>query len=219
MRDPNTTSRLDDPRTVGRRPAFRGRGFALGVALLGVSALASAAADGPLAAVEATLSRTSGVLLGTGTRDEKLSALDALASDLLDTDAIGRSAIGSTLASRSSAEQKEFLRLFDRVIVRAYLQKLLLFRNPRFSYVGERIDGQRATVRTLIVTSRDEFSIDYPMRYSAGRWKATDILVEGISLAGNYRAQFDSLLRRLSFDQLLERMRRKVERYRRAEPA
>jgi phospholipid transport system substrate-binding protein len=65
-------------------------------------------------------------------------------------------------------------------------------------------------VRTRIVTAKDEYHVDYEMREREGRWLATDVIIEGISLTDNYRSQFASLLRDRSFPELLDLMRRKT---------
>jgi ABC-type transporter MlaC component len=52
------------------------------------------------------------------------------------------------------------------------------------------------------------------MERSDAGWLASDVVVEHISLAENFAEQFESLLERSSFDELLERMRRKVDRHR-----
>jgi phospholipid transport system substrate-binding protein len=49
--------------------------------------------------------------------------------------------------------------------------------------------------------------VSYRARQDAGRWRVYDLDVEGISLVRNYRSQFDSVIRRTSFEQLLARMK------------
>ena len=189
-------------------------GIAIGVAglaLLGAAPGADAA-DGPLDTLRDVLTRAERVVNGEGTRREKLLSLGEVAGDLLDTEVMGVAALDGRLAEQPEPRQREFQRLFHDVVVRAYLQKLLLFRHPEFAYGGEEIEGDRARVRTRIVTPGDEYRVDYAMRRRAGRWRVTDIEVESVSLTGNYRAQFESLLRTRSFDELLETMSRKVRR-------
>ena len=94
--------------------------------------------------------------------------------------------------------------------VRAYLQKLLLFRSPRFAYGDPRRAGDVVIVPTRIATVKDEYAVNYAMREREGRWVATDVIVEGISLTDNYRSQFASVLRDHSFSELLDIMRAKV---------
>src|SRR5262249_51350739 len=94
--------------------------------------------------------------------------------------------------------------------IRTYVQRLLLFDAPDFSYGQEKITGDSATVGTQIITPRDRFEVDYVLRHGADGWRATDILVENVSLAQNFRAQFDSALAKDSFDGLLDRLRKKL---------
>jgi phospholipid transport system substrate-binding protein len=176
--------------------------------------LGASGGEGPVAAVRQVLSEARAVVLADGPRDAKLDSLHGLARRLVDTRAMGRRSLDPELAAQPPALQAEFLELFDEFIVRAYLQKLLLFRNPRFGFRREEWRGEVALVRTRIITAKDEYSVDYEMRERDGAWTATDIVVEGISLSENYGDQFRSLLRTRSFEELLELMSRKVRRYR-----
>jgi phospholipid transport system substrate-binding protein len=179
--------------------------------VLAPALLGAAPADEALAVVRKTLAAALEIVRAGGTRDEKLVSLRAVARDMLDTRAMGRRALGDVLAAQPPQQQEEYLELFDHLIVRAYLQKLLLFRNPRFSYQPPRRDGDVVIVRTKIVTPKDEYQVDYEMREREGRWVATDVIVEGIGLTENYREQFSSLLRDRSFAELLDLMRRKTQ--------
>jgi phospholipid transport system substrate-binding protein len=172
--------------------------------------LAPMTAEGPLDPVQATLARARMVVLGDASRDEQLSALHILARELLDTRAIGQRAMGPTLAAQPAGQQEEFFELFDEFIVRAYLRRLILFRNPRFAFRPVREEGDAALVKTKILTANDEFYVDYEMRRRDGRWLATDVVVEGISLRSNYSEQFASVLKNRTFEELLELMRRKL---------
>jgi len=60
------------------------------------------------------------------------------------------------------------------------------------------------------VTPGDRFAVDYTLHRSAAGWRATDIQVEGVSLAKNFRAQFDNAVAKDSFQGLLQRLRDKV---------
>jgi phospholipid transport system substrate-binding protein len=43
------------------------------------------------------------------------------------------------------------------------------------------------------------------------RWRIYDVSIEGVSLVANYRTQFNSVIRTSSYDELLGRMRSRVE--------
>lgn len=178
---------------------------ALALALIG-----AATSDGAVAAVKKTLDAALAIARAGGSRDENLAALRAVARGFLDTRAMGRRAMENVLAAQPPEQQEAYFALFDELIVRAYLQKLLLFRDPQFAYGEAQGDGDVVTVRTKIITAKDEYHVDYEMRQRDGHWAATDVIVEGISLTDNYRSQFASLLRDRSFQELLDLMRSKT---------
>ncbi len=193
------------------------RGAALAcLCVLGAAPPADADPDAALAVIRETLAATQDVVNGAGTRDEKLVSLRGVARGILDTRTMGERAMGATLADQPPAQQAEYLELFDHLIVRAYLSKLLLFRDPRFAYRAPRPEDGSVLVRTKIVTEKDAYDVDYEMVERDGRWAAADVIVEGISLSDNYRDQFASLLRGRSFAELLDLMRRKTRRLREA---
>jgi len=186
--------------------------------VLALSQVGAADPEAAVGVVRETLSAARKVADGEGTRDEKLESLRGVARGILDTREMGRRAGGESLAAQTPEKQAEYYELFDHVIVRAYLSKLLLFRKPRFGYRKPRLEGEVVIVGSKVITTKDEYYVDYEMRERDGRWVATDVIVEGISLSDNYYEQFSSLLRGRSFDELLDLMRRKTRRVR-EEPA
>ena len=161
-------------------------------------------------AVDGALQHTRSIMLEDGERRQKLLSLQDVASELLDTRAMGHRALGPELAEHPKPQQQEFLELFDLMMVRSYMQKLLLFRDPEFRVVAEEALPNAIVVHTKIFTPKDEFLVDYEMRLRGDQWRATDVVVEGISITRNYRSQLRGLLRSHSFEELLERMRRKT---------
>jgi phospholipid transport system substrate-binding protein len=186
--------------------------------VLALTPMGAAGEEAALEVVRETLAAAREVANGEGTRDEKLESLRGVARGILDTRAMGRRAGGDALAGQTTEVQEEYFELFDHVIVRAYLSKLLLFRKPRFGYRKPRREGDVVIVGSKVITTKDEYYVDYEMRERDGRWVATDVIVEGISLSDNYYEQFSSLLRGRSFEELLDLMRRKTRRVR-EEPA
>jgi len=165
---------------------------------------------GPLARTKQVLGRSHDIAVGPGDQKQKIRALTDLLRGFLDTDAMGRQAMGKHLDGRSPADVQAFLDVFRELFVRTYVQRLLLFDVPEFGYRGETITGDQATVGTEIVTPKDRFGVDYRLRKAADGWHATDILVEDASLGDNFRSQFDAALAKESFDSLMERLKKKV---------
>ena len=194
-------------------PSLR-RGLAAAAALTLVvagSGIASASSPvGPMQKTRSILEASNRIVTGPGDRDRKLASLKELLRDFLDTDALGRQAMGKHLEGVTPAQEARFLELFRDLFVRTYVQRLLLFEVPEFAYGEEKVSGDTATVDTEIVTERDRFSVDYRLRKSSEGWLATDILIEDVSLSSNFRAQFDKALSQDSFDGLLDKLDRKL---------
>ncbi len=89
------------------------------------------------------------------------------------------------------------------------MQDLLLFQNPDLVYVGQKLTGGSALVDTKIITTKDKFDVSYTLVPVAGKWMATAITVEGISLVANYGNQFNRVLERMTPNDLIALMRRK----------
>jgi phospholipid transport system substrate-binding protein len=169
----------------------------------------SAQAAAPLDYTRTILQQARTIVAGDQTHNEKLAALSALFGKFLDTDAMGRKALGEHCSSFTPAQQKEFLELFRELLQRTYVQKLLLFENPKFVYAGQQLAGNGAIVDTKIVTPRDQFDVSYRLTRAGDNWIATAITVEDVSLTANLGSQLSDLLARMSVDDLLTLMRRK----------
>jgi phospholipid transport system substrate-binding protein len=189
------------------------RAVALSLALataLATRPVPAADAEGPMALTRRILTRSNEIVRASGDRKQKLAELSDLLRGFLDTEALADRAAHKHLAGRSPEEVAEFQRLFHDFFVRTYTQRLLLFDAPDFAYGAETVTGDDAKVGTEVVTPNDRFAVDYTLHRGPAGWRATDIVVEGVSLAQNFRAQFDAAVAKDSFQGLLERLRAKV---------
>lgn len=122
---------------------------------------------------------------------------------------MARRSLGRHWQGRTAAERAEFTQLFADLFERAYVSKIHLADADRFQYLGDAVESNRAVVRTKIVTRNgSEIPVDYLARLdNRGRWRVDDLNIEGISLVENYRAQFNALVIRSSYQGLVERLK------------
>jgi phospholipid transport system substrate-binding protein len=163
----------------------------------------------PLAYTRTILEQARTIVASNQAHDQKVAALSRLFAKFLDTDVMGREALGQHWSSFTPAQQKEFLPLFRELIQKAYVQDLLLFQSPDFQYVGQQLLVDAALVDTKIVTPKDTFDISYTLVPAGEKWMVTAITVEGVSLTANYGNQFNRVLSRMTVDDLLALMKRK----------
>jgi len=133
----------------------------------------------------------------------------AVLDRMFDWQRMAESALREHWQKRTSAERAEFTKLFAGLFRRAYVSRIHLIDATSFQYLGDTVDGDRATVETRALTKKGSpINVDYVTRLGEGqRWRVEDIRVERISLIDNYRAQFDTIITRSSFDALMNKLR------------
>ncbi len=90
--------------------------------------------------------------------------------------------------------------------------KLDLYNGEKVVVVSDAIDGVRgdeATVKTQVGASQGAIPVDFWMVHRGDSWRACDIVIGGVSLVRNYRAQFDKVIKRTSYQQLVKQVREK----------
>jgi phospholipid transport system substrate-binding protein len=115
-------------------------------------------------------------------------------------------------ARRYSDRLTEFTPLFIALLEQAYGQ-----------IRGERQCKDSISKRLLMIDVEvdtktrlkdgSEYSVNYKLTFTPGGWRAYDVVVEGVSLVNNYRSQFDRLLSKKSFDELLQVLREKKNNF------
>jgi len=113
---------------------------------------------------------------------------------------------------RTQQEKEEFIDLFGRLLERTYLDKVEGYSGEKVLYVGERVEGNYGIVVVKIITKKDtEILVKYKLKKKGGKWLVYDISIEGVSLVNNYRKQFNSIMTRSSYEDLIKKLRTKVE--------
>lgn len=129
---------------------------------------------------------------------------------LIDFPEMARRSLARHWNERTSQERKEFVRLFTEFLERAYFERVEHYAGERIEYTGETVDGDFATVRSRVITSRkSEVPVHYRLHRGGLRWTVYDIRVDGISLVSSYRSQFDKVIRTSSYDDLVQKLRLK----------
>jgi phospholipid transport system substrate-binding protein len=183
------------------------------VALLASAGIAAAA--GPTetvqGAVQKVFTHQDGPAVRTVSTAERKADIRKVAESLFDFQEMSRRSLGTAWGSVSPAEQEEFVRLFTNLVANAYMGKIEQYAGEPITYLDERVNGDEASVRSRVVTPKgSEVGIEYRLYRAADRWAVYDINVDGVSLVGSYKAQFNRLLQRGSFAELLKQLRQKA---------
>ena len=190
----------------------------LGLLLVLAVVTPAMAADAATARIRGFFTEVNRVLADPQYEDrlpERLAAIRAMVLEIVDFGQAAEVALGVEWAVRTRAEREEFVRLFTDLLQtsvfamvggRARIDNGLIV-----TYVGELNDGDGVTVATSVLTrSGAEMAVGYRMARRTGRWMVRDVVVDGVSLVENYRAQFQKVIQRSSYAGLVGEMRTRL---------
>jgi phospholipid transport system substrate-binding protein len=132
----------------------------------------------------------------------------AILDGMFDWRQMSESALRRHWTQRTAEEQEQFIRLFADLFRRAYLSRIHVIDASKFQYLGDSVRGNEAVVRMKVFTARGSgIDVDYNVYLDdRGRWRVRDVRVEQISLVDNYRTQFDSIIAKSSYAELVKRL-------------
>ena len=137
----------------------------------------------------------------------------AVLQQLFDFPEMSRRSLGAN-ARRYKDRLGEFTPLFVDFLEHSYMGVLEKNGHAKIQYGRAILDGENLQIRTKTrLKDSAEYSVDYKLYLSPTGWRVYDVIVEGISLVNNYRSQFDRLLKKNSFDALLQNLREKRETF------
>jgi phospholipid transport system substrate-binding protein len=112
--------------------------------------------------------------------------------------------------SVAAGRENEFIGAFAEFLGNSYVGNIGSYKDEKILFVQESIESNRAQVKTKIVPDKGEpTSVNYRLHRVEGHWKIYDVVVDDISIVINYRSQFNRILTRGTFDDLLRQLREK----------
>ena len=186
--------------------------LACALAALPGAAGASAASDALRPAIEKVLRILDDPELKGETKMlERRAALRDVVEGVIDFPEAARRALAVHWRGRTDAEHDEFVVVFKDLATHSYIRLMEPYAGGSVQIAGESQADDTTTVFTRVHRRQGEpVSVDYRMHLRGTRWLIYDVLVEGVSLVGNYRVQFNTIIQTSSYPELLRRMRARV---------
>jgi len=169
-------------------------------------------AGAPTEQIRGTIDRAIGIikdlaLAAKGKREERRGLLRKEIAPAFDFAEMSKRSLGTRWRGRTPEERDRFVVLFRELLENSYLGKIEAYEGEVIRYGKETVDGPYAEVKTLVVTRKgQEIPVDYRMLGDGGKWRIYDVVIEGISLVNNYRSQFNSILQKSSFAEMMEKL-------------
>ena len=175
--------------------------------------------DEPIEALRKGVQEGLQVLQGPKFTDQELKEaqqqkLRLILERLFDFHEFSRRVLASNWKNFTPSQRKTFIEVFTEFLGKFYMGKLQeKYKDERLIFESQEFKTPtRALVHIRVVWKGQKIPIDLLMIKRKGQWRVYDIQFLGVSAVRNYRAQFNSLLRKETPDQVIERMRQKIRK-------
>lgn len=148
---------------------------------------------------------------GTKHSSEQTQKLKSIINDMVDFEAMAKTALQDTWNQATPAQRTEFVELFSKIIRDQSLAKLDIYR-ASVSYDAIDVQGQKATVKTTASFENVKTPVYYTMVSRNSKWYITDIIIDNVSTAASYQRSFQSTIRKNGFASLIDALRKRANR-------
>ena len=144
-------------------------------------------------------------------RAQVIDRLREIVYPLFDFNEMAMRSLGAHWRRINAQQQKEFVSTFTALLEKTYADQIDVYDGQEVLYTGESIDGNYAQVDSRIIDKNSQtYSVAYRVHRVDGKWKIYDVVAENISLVNNYRSQFNRVIARSSFEELLKTMKQQA---------
>jgi phospholipid transport system substrate-binding protein len=145
------------------------------------------------------------------TQEQRIARIQQVVLSRFGFEEMARQCLGRYWNERTPSERAEFIKLFTSLLERTYINDIQACETRTIQYGTERIDGDQVEVSTTVLTeSRDRLPVHYRLLRTHNGWQLYDLVIDGVSLVSNYRAQFGRIIEQQLYSALIKKIRAKV---------
>lgn len=179
--------------------------LAVTLMLGGAGALAAGAGDD----VKSLITEVLGILnnpalQGPDHRTRKVDLVEQAAARRFDYREMAKRCLGETWDALNQGQQDEFVKNFSGLLKASFACRLDEFTKAGVTYQPEILKPDGAEVPIVILRPNDKIPVSFRMLKEPQGWMIYDLVIEGVSLADNYRSQFARIIEGGSFKDLLK---------------
>ena len=108
----------------------------------------------------------------------------------------------------TDTERREFVGLFVQLLCDMFAGRIDGYADEQELYLTEQLEENVAKVRTKLSEDGDPPSF-FLLAEKSGHWYVYDVVIDGASIVDKYHAQFTSILRHHSYQDLVNKMKEK----------
>jgi phospholipid transport system substrate-binding protein len=171
-----------------------------------------AAGGGATEAVQSTIANVMRVLRLKGPEqvEARRHEIEEIIRQRVDYEEMAKRTLGTQWSSLTRHEQREFVDLFVQLLRDTFAGRISERSDEQVLYLSEQREDGFAEVRTQLKGRKIDTPIDFRLIHRSGDWRVYDVVIDGASIVSNYRSQFTSIIRDVSYGGLVKKMRQKA---------
>ena len=143
-------------------------------------------------------------------RQARRSLLRSAISTRFDFTEMAKRSLGAEWRRRTPQQQREFVELFTDLLQDAYIADIESYQGEKVVFTQERLDREYAKVESLLANARGAtYTMNYRLHLIDKEWRVYVVVIENVSIVNNYRSQFNRIISRWSYEEVVRRMKDK----------
>ncbi|MCS6293263.1 MAG: ABC transporter substrate-binding protein [Nitrospira sp.] len=139
--------------------------------------------------------------------DERRQAIERIIMQRVSYEEMAKRALGTPWAELPETDRREFVELFVQLLRDNFAGRISEHSAAAVSYLSEQQEAHFAEVKTHLKNPKVDTQVDFRLFLQSGEWLVYDVVVDGASIVSNYRAQFTSIIRDVSYVGLVKKMK------------
>jgi len=142
--------------------------------------------------------------------EERRHEIEEIIKRRVDYEEMAKRSLGAPWSSLTEPDQHEFVGLFVQLLRDTFAGRITERTDEQIAYLGEQREGAYAEVKARLKGRKTDTPIDFRLINRSSDWRVYDVVIDGASIVGNYRSQFTSIIKEVSYVGLVKKMRQKA---------
>lgn len=142
--------------------------------------------------------------------DQRRQEIERILMSRVSYEEMAKRALGAPWSEINEQERQEFVGLFIQLLRDAFAGRLNEHTDEQVVYLGEQREDHFAEVKTQLKGQKVDTRVDFRLLHASGDWLVYDVVIDGASIVSNYRAQFTSIIRDVTYVGLVKKMKQKA---------
>ncbi len=120
---------------------------------------------------------------------------------------MAKRALGTRWFEINEHDRQEFVGLFVQLVWDAFASRINEHAGEQIVYLGEQRKDHFTEVSAQVKGQKVDTRIDFRLMQVSGDWLVYDVVIDGASIVSNYRAQFTTIIRDVTYVGLVKKIR------------